>query len=339
MKIGLAYDLKADIETGRDFPEDALEEYDSKEVVNAIAAVLQSLDHDVVKLGGGRKFLSGILRKEIDFVFNIAEGRGNYRSREAQIPSVLEMLSIPYSGSDPETLTITLDKPLTKQLVQDAGINTPPWVVISSLQELKNMPDKYLPIPAFIKPAFEGSSKGIRLSSRADAISQIRSTVRTLLKRYGQPVLVEKYIAGEEVTVGIVGNSPPLIVGIMHIIPRKIFKTFVYSLEVKRDWRKLVEYECPARFSSSIIKKIKDASLMAYKTLGCRDFSRMDFRLSEEGIPFFLEVNPLPGLNPESGDLPIMSYKMGWTYNRLIKSIVEAALARYGDVFKSSHNI
>jgi D-alanine-D-alanine ligase len=136
-----------------------------------------------------------------------------------------------------------------------------------------------------------------------------------------------------------VGNSPPLIVGIMHIVPRKKFKTFVYSLEVKRDWRNLVEYECPAKFSNGTIKKIKEASLLAYRSLGCRDFSRMDFRLSEEGIPYLLEVNPLPGLNPESGDLPIMSYKMGWTYNRLIKSILETGLARYGDVVNSSHNI
>jgi len=339
MKIGLTYDLKEDIEAGRYLQDDALEEYDSKEVINAIAGALTSLGHNVVKLGGGRKFLSRVLRTEPDFVFNIAEGRGNYRSREAQVPSVLEMLQIPYSGSDPETLSITLDKPLAKQLIRDAGVTTPPWIVVNSLRELKSLPDKDLPIPAFIKPAFEGSSKGIRLTSRADVASKIRSTARELLKKYSQPVLVEKYIAGEEVTVGIVGNSPPAIVAIMHIIPRKKFKTFVYSLEVKRDWRNLVEYECPAKFSKSIIKRIKEASLLAYKALGCRDFSRMDFRLSEDGIPYLLEVNTLPGLNPVSGDLPIMSYKMGWSYNALIKSILEAGLARYGDAFISSHNI
>ena len=330
MKIGLAYDLKDDIEAGQDIPEDALEEYDSREVVNAIATALRSAGHTTVKLGGGKQFLAKILRTQVDFVFNIAEGRGAYRSREAQAPSVLEMLDIPYSGSDPQTLAVTLDKPLTKQLVKAAGVETPPWMVINSVNDLKNMREKDVPLPAFIKPAYEGSSKGIRLTSRADTLKKVKLAARTLFEKYSQPVLVEGYIAGEEVTVGMVGNSPPSIVGIMHVVPRKKFKTFVYSLEVKRDWRNLVEYECPAKFNSKIIKRITQSSLKAYRALGCRDFSRMDFRLGSNGIPYFLEVNPLPGLNPSSGDLPIMSYKMGWTYNRLIRAIFESALARYG---------
>ena len=330
MKIGLAYDLKDDIEAGRDIPEDALEEYDSREVVNAIATALRSAGHTTVKLGGGKQFLAKILRTQVDFVFNIAEGRGAHRSREAQAPSVLEMLDIPYSGSDPQTLAVTLDKPLTKQLIKLAGVETPPWMVINSVKDLKNMREKDVPLPAFIKPAYEGSSKGIRLTSRADTLKKVKLAAGTLFKKYSQPVLVEGYIAGEEVTVGMVGNSPPSIVGIMHVMPRKKFKTFVYSLEVKRDWRNLVEYECPAKFNSKIIKRITQSSLKAYRALGCRDFSRMDFRLGSNGIPYFLEVNPLPGLNPSSGDLPIMSYKMGWTYNGLIRAIFESALARYG---------
>jgi D-alanine-D-alanine ligase len=116
----------------------------------------------------------------------------------------------------------------------------------------------------------------------------------------------------------------------MRVLPRKKLKDFVYSLEVKRDWRNQVDYECPARLPRATIKRITDAGLAAYKTLGCRDFSRLDFRVTADGTPHFLEVNPLPGLNPESGDLPIMSYKMGWTYNGLIKAIFESALARYG---------
>jgi D-alanine-D-alanine ligase len=127
----------------------------------------------------------------------------------------------------------------------------------------------------------------------------------------------------------MVGNSPPAIVGIMHVIPKKKFRTFVYSLEVKRDWRNLVKYECPAKLGKSTMNRITEASLNAYRALGCRDFSRVDFRVGKDGIPYFLEVNPLPGLNPNSGDLPIMSYKMGWTYNGLIKAIFEAVLKRY----------
>jgi D-alanine-D-alanine ligase len=329
MRIGLTYDLKEDIEPGRETTEDALEEYDSIEVINAISGALRALGHTTVRLGGGRQFLQKILKTRVDFVFNIAEGRGSQRSREAQVPAVLEMLGIPYSGSDPQTLAVTLDKPLAKQLLQAAGVPTPPFHVIYSPQDLKALPDSKIPLPAFIKPAWEGSSKGIRLTSRADTAARARAVARRLLKDYSQPVLIEKYIEGDEVTVGMVGNSPPSIVGIMRVLPKKKFKTFVYSLEVKRDWRKLVEYECPAKLNKSTIKRITDASLTAYRALGCRDFSRADFRVGLDGIPYLLEVNPLPGLNPSSGDLPIMSYKMGWVYNALIRAVFEAALARY----------
>ena len=330
MRIGLAFDLKDDFQPGKDIPEDALEEYDSLDVVNSIAGSLRALGHRTILLGGGRNFISKILKCKVDFVFNIAEGRGNLRSREAQAPAILEMLDIPYSGSDPQTLAITLDKPLAKQLVSAAGVTTPPWLLISSLKALKAVPAHDFPLPAFVKPAFEGSSKGIRLTSRAVTAARARAVTRHLLAKYNQPVLVEKYIEGDEVTVGVVGNSPPVVVGVMRVLPRKKLKDFVYSLEVKRDWRNQVDYECPARLPRATIKRLTDAALAAYKTLGCRDFSRLDFRVTADGTPHFLEVNPLPGLNPQSGDLPIMSYKMGWTYNGLIKAIFESALARYG---------
>ena len=164
MRIGLAYDLKDDIEAGRDIPEDALEEYDSIKVVRSIARCLRSLGHRTVLLGGGRTFLENILKARVDFVFNIAEGRGSLRSREAQVPAILEMLNIPYSGSDPLTLAITLDKPLAKQIVISAGVPTPPWIKIASIEELKAVRSGDIPLPAFVKPAFEGSSKGIRLT-------------------------------------------------------------------------------------------------------------------------------------------------------------------------------
>lgn len=329
MRIGLTYDLKDDIEVGQDIPDDALEEYDSAEVVTAISSALKAHGHSTVLLGGGKKFLSNILKRRVNFVFNIAEGRGSLRSREAQVPAVLEMLGIPYSGSDPLTLAVTLDKPLAKQIVADRQIPTPPWLLVDTPDALSKFPDGVFPLPAFVKPAFEGSSKGIRLTSRADTARKARTAAGALLKKYNQPVLIEKYIEGDEVTVGIVGNSPPQIVGIMRVVPRKKFKTFVYSLEVKRDWRNLVEYECPAKLGRATIKRITEASLAAYKTLGCRDFSRVDFRVGQDGTPYFLEVNPLPGLNPVSGDLPIMSCKMGWTYNRLVNTVFESAVARY----------
>jgi D-alanine-D-alanine ligase len=328
MRIGLTYDLKEEIEAGRNIAEDALEEYDSVEVIKAIASGLRAAGHSVTYLGGGKKFLSKITKTKPDFVFNIAEGRGSFRSREAQIPAILEMLDIPYCGSDPETLAITLDKPLAKQLVREAGVSTPDWLLIQSKKELSELPDKVFPLPAFVKPAWEGSSKGIRLTSLANTAIKARTIAKSLLNNYNQPVLIEKYIEGDEVTVGIIGNSPPSIVGIMRVLPKKKFKNFVYSLEVKRDWRNLVEYECPAKFNKKTLKRISEFSTTVYRVLGCRDFSRVDFRVSPDGTPYFLEVNPLPGLNPLSGDLPLMSYQMGWKYNALIKAILEAALRR-----------
>jgi D-alanine-D-alanine ligase len=329
MKIGLSYDLKNEVTLDRGHPEDALEEYDSLETVDAIAAALKSLGHSVVKLSGGRKFLTNILQSYVDFVFNISEGRGNYRSREAQIPAVLEMLDIPYSGSDPQCLAVALDKPLTKKLVQAAGVRTPKWEVVSDRREMEEVCQDSFPLPAFIKPAFEGSSKGIRLGCRVEDRDQMARVTAAVLEQYRQPVMVEEFISGDEVTVGVVGNSPPQIVGIMRILPKKRSNSFVYSLEIKRDWQNQVDYECPAQLEAKVLKKIADFSLRAYNTLGCRDFARLDFRLDQKGMPCFLEINPLPGLNPKSSDLPIMAYKMGWNYQGLISSVLNAALERY----------
>jgi D-alanine-D-alanine ligase len=148
---------------------------------------------------------------------------------------------------------------------------------------------------------------------------------------YGQPVLVEEYIQGEELTVGIIGNDPPRVIGVMRVLPRQSTERFVYSLEVKRDWRRQVAYECPAAVPAPQLAAIEAAALQAYRALGCRDVSRVDFRL-RGGTPYFLEVNPLPGLNPETSDLVILSQLAGWRYDQLIGGILQAALARHGSL-------
>ena len=329
MRIGLAYDLKDKVPEPQGKPEDALEEYDSLETVDAIAKAIEAQHHSVVKLGGGREFLNNVLGQRVDLVFNIAEGLGNHRSREAQVPSVLEMLGVPYSGSDPLCLAVSLEKPLAKRLVSFSGVATPRWQVVGDTRQLKEVEWGQFPLPAFAKPAHEGSSKGIRITSRLENSPQIVEAVTGLLEYYQQPVMVEEFISGEEVTVGVIGNSPPKVVGIMRVVPRKKTDCFVYSLEVKRDWESLLTYECPALLGKGVLQDIADSSLKAYEALGCRDFARMDFRISPDGTPYFLEINPLPGLNPKSGDLPIMAGKMGWTYEALISAVLNAALQRY----------
>ncbi len=328
MRIGLSCDLKETIPVEQNSHDDALEEYDSSETVEFIAAALEAKGHSVVMLGGGNEFLDNIRREQVDIVFNITEGRGNYRSREAQVPSILEMLDIPYTGSDPQCLAICLDKPLTKKLVAADGISTPKWLTITSGEEFSQISRDGFPFPAIIKPAHEGSSKGIRLTSLAYSANQVQEEAHRIFECYRQPVMVEEFIDGDEVTVGIIGNSPPEIMGIMRVLPKRKDNHFIYSLEVKRDYLNLVEYECPARLGEKVLNEIAISSLKVFKALGCRDFARIDFRVSPEGIPYFLEINPLPGLGSYS-DLVIMSIKMGWTHEALINAVLEAALDRY----------
>ncbi len=328
MRIGLSYDLKQEVSLEKASPEDALEEYDSPKTIELIGAALEAGGHSIIRLGGGREFLNNVLRQNVDIVFNIAEGRGNYRSREAQVPSVLEMLNIPYVGSDPQCLAVCLDKPLTKKIAAGGGISTPNWRVIADKKELPQISWDGFSFPAIIKPAYEGSSKGIRGGSLVHSLEQALEIVDGVLERYSQPVMIEEYIGGEEVTVGVIGNLHPKILGMMRLVPKNRDEHFVYSLEVKRDWENLVDYECPARLKKNTLDRLTQSSLRAFQVLGCRDFARMDFRVNREGVPYFLEINPLPGLGDYS-DLVIMATKQGWSYEALIGAILGAARERY----------
>ena len=336
MKIGLAYDLKQSVSAAAAAPVDALEEYDSAETVNLLAAAIEQAGHEPVKLGGGREFLENILAQKVDFVFNISEGRGTFRSREAQVPAILEMLGIPYSGADPQTLAIALDKPLTKQIVQLAGVVTPQWRFFAKPSDARTADWHGFHFPAFVKPALEGSSKGIRLTSTAASPGEVISQVEMLFESYGQPVIAEEFIDGEEITCGVIGNvpadSPPLVLP-MRIVPRQKTGPFIYSLEVKRDYKNLVDYEYPARLLPAVIERIKSQALTVFRTLGCRDFTRMDFRIAADGTPYFLEVNPLPGLSLDS-DLFIIVTMMGWSHTQLVQAILTAALTRYPQLCK-----
>lgn len=328
MRIGLSYDLKETIEIDQRACDDGREEYDSRETVELIASSLEAEGHSVIMLAGGREFLGNILHNKVDLVFNIAEGRGIYRSREAQVPSVLEMLDIPYSGSDPQCLAICLDKPLTKKLVASEGVSTPRWRAITNREELGEVDRCDFPFPAIVKPAYEGSSKGIHPTSVVEDRRQAVTVIETLLEKYHQPAIVEEIIPGDEVTVGIIGNSLPSVLGVMRILPKQRNGYFVYTLEVKRNYLELVDYECPASLEEKVLQQIQISSLRVFKALGCRDFARLDFRISPQGAAYFLEINPLPGLGNHS-DLVIMAKKMGWSHRQLIGAVLNAAIERY----------
>lgn len=306
--------------------EDLAEEFDQPETIKAIREVLASEGYEVFLLGGDCGTIEKIERFGIEFVFNLAEGFHG-RSRESQVPALLEMMEIPYSGSDPVGLGIALDKAIAKRIAISLGIRTPGFWIFEEAGPIKEIPDRF---PLFVKPLWEGSSKGIRRSSRVEERVSLEKEIDRLFENYpGVPVLVEEYIPGREFTVGVLGNAPPEILGVMEITFRdSTQKDFCYSLEVKRNWKEEVDYHFPTALEAPTRENIETATLRLFKAFGLRDVARFDFRVNHEGEFYFLEANPLPGLSPESGDLVILAGKKGWSYRELILKITDAAWKR-----------
>ena len=331
MNIGIAFDLKTDFEsTGKpDEPEDLFEEYDSATTVEAIEAALGSRGHQVVRLGGGRRFLTGILETPPDIVFNIAEGRGS-RSREAHVPAVCEIVGVPCTHSDPLTMAMTLDKAVAKRIVASLGVPTPRFAVVASESEIEGVDLRF---PLFAKPLFEGSSMGIDRHSRLDDRVALDQRVEDLLQAYREPVLIEEYCSGAEFTVGILGrNGGPRTALTMEIVPRFVSReAFVYSHEVKRNWAHEIDYQTPPKRPRVEVEQVEALALAAYTALGCRDVARVDVRYDAMGQPQFIECNPLPGLAPAGwSDLALMWERNGRKYDDLILAILDHATARLG---------
>jgi D-alanine-D-alanine ligase len=333
VRIGFTFDVKGAAKTlpsGEFLGTDAEEEFDSPETIAALADTVRSLGHDVELLGDGEPMLRKLLdgpRPEL--VFNIAEGLGVSRTRESRVPAVLEMLGIPYTGSDPLTLAATLDKECAKRLVDHAGIATPGWVLVEdgNLEAVEERLGR-LAWPLFVKPNYEGSSKGVLRSGLVRNRTELEATIARLAPVYHQPLLVEEFIEGEELTVGVVGNRPPEVLGIMRIVPKRPSDgPFVYGIEVKREWEENLEYESPAKILPRDSEAVHRATLACWRTLGCRDVARFDFRL-RAGVPYFLEVNPLPGLSPFSGDIVFLARGVGIDHRELIRRILQAAIER-----------
>ncbi len=323
MKIGLVYDLRDDYVAEGWTAEEAAE-FDSVSTVDALESALCSLGHDVERIGHGRRLCARIAAGcRWDLVFNIAEGTKG-RNREAQVPALLELFDIPYTFSDPLVCAATLDKAVGKRLVRDAGLRTPDFVVIRAPEEARAVD---LAFPLFAKPLSEGTGKWIDSTSRVDDRESLMIVCAGLLNRSGQPVLVEEYLPGREFTTGIVGTGRKArVIGTMEILIREAAGTADYSFEVKRDWQEFCEY--PPLEAGSLRVEVETLALEAYRALECRDLGRVDLRLDRRGRPSFVEVNPLPGLNPVYSDLPILSRQNGWEYRDIIRAVVESALDR-----------
>ncbi len=327
MIIGIAYDLKQDFSKEEGRPDDWLEEYDSVETIEALENAFDSLGHKAVRLGGGRTFLKRIQTTRVDLVFNLAEGsRG--RTREAHLPAVLEMLEIPYTHSDPLTMALTLDKEMAKRVVASEGIHTPDFRLIRNQADAQHID---LPFPLFAKPAYDGSSKGIRSHSRVMDREALNDEIDRLLDDYGTPILVETFLPGREFTAGILGNGSPYVLGVMEVAPAEgLAEDFVYCTTMKRECARRVRYIYPPDLTLPRLRQIEKVALDSYRVLGCRDVARIDIRLDRQGTPHFLEANPLPGIAPGYSDLVILANNVGWSYEELIETILAHAFERHG---------
>jgi D-alanine-D-alanine ligase len=324
LRIALGYDLKSEY-LAEGFTAEQVMELDEAETIDALAAALSGLGHAVERVGRGlalaRRLAAG---ERWDLVFSIAEGLAG-RSREAQVPALCELYGQPYAFSDPLTSALTLDKALAKRLVRDHGLPTAPFALVERPEDAGRVA---LEPPLFVKPAAEGSSKGVTARSRVERREDLPGVCAELLAAFEQPVLVESYLPGREVTVGIVGNGGAArVLGVLEIAFREGTDGDYTALN-KADFEARVDYRLLD--GEPLAERAREVALAAWRALSCRDAARIDLRCDAAGEPCFLEANPLPGLNPRTSDLPIMARLAGLEYADLLGEIVAAAAERYG---------
>jgi D-alanine-D-alanine ligase len=330
IKVALVYNLKKS--KNKNYPGDYFSEFDSTETVEAIASALRLGGHQVHLVQADQNLLDWLRHNQVDIVFNLAEGSFG-SSRESQVPAVLDFLDIPYTGSGVLTLALSLDKAMAKQIFIQQGVPTPKFQLFKSKNELLQ---QNLHFPLIAKPGCEGSAKGIHASSVVKDTSMLYEEIARIQKIYQQDVLVEEFIEGKELTVGILGDQRPYILPILEIDFSNCKKKgeFFYSWEVK-EYQGIdplypdPQFHCPARLSEEQRDEVGKVALRAHQALGCLDMSRVDIRLSGDFIPYVLEVNPLPGLDPQESNLIRMARVCNMSYPDLINGILENALKRY----------
>jgi len=325
LSVGLCYDLKEDYLKAGFSPEDVLE-FDSEETVSGLEAAIEAIGHSSERIGRGRELARRLVAGERwGLVFNVCEGAWG-RSREAQVPALCELFDQPYTFADPLTCAVTLDKAVAKRIVRDHGIATAPFAIVSAPGEALSV---QLPVPLFLKPVAEGSSKGVTGQSLVRERRELASACRALLERFRQPVLVEAFLPGREVTVGVVGHGTGArVVGVMEVSFTDRAETAAYTALNKDEYVDRVSYRLVD--GEPLADEARRTSLAVFHALGCRDAARVDLRCDAEGRLNFLEVNPLPGINHVRSDLPIMARLAGTSYQQLIAAIVDSARARHG---------
>ncbi len=316
MKIGLTYDLQTDSQDIRQA------EFDSPKTVETLSKALGFLGHTVVELGNAQNLRSRLQElKTVEIVFNIAEGSQG-RCREAWVPTQLDVLGIPYVGSDPLALALSLDKHTSKLLASSVGVSTPRWITVSDAGELpENIP---LIFPVIVKPRYEGSGCGIDRQAVVSNPDTLRVRVVESTRLFQQPVIIEEFIPSGELTVLLIGNRPPQA---LPAIQRAIDPSSRLSSHLIPASQALSSWVCPIELTPELDAAAGQLAVAVFDVLGCQDMARVDLRVDEKGQLYFLEINPLPSFDPQ-GTLGLIAEYLGRTYTGLIHEILQAALTR-----------
>ncbi len=336
MRIGLAYNEKPDPNSALDDPastSDAFVEWDEPSTIDAVELAL-SFFGDVVRLEADPLFPQKLALARPHLLFNMAEGLHG-PNREAHVPAICEFLNVPYTASDPLTLSLTLHKARAKEILASRGVPTASFALVSEVSELARVRLRY---PLFVKPVAEGSGKGIFAKNLCHSRAELRERVAFLMATYRQPVLVEVYLPGPEFTVPILGNGPgayclPIVALDFSSLPPGAPP--VYGYEAKWIWdtpeHQLDIFECPARAPELLSQEIERVALEAYHALGCQDWCRVDVRVDDAGVPNVVELNPLPGIIPDprmNSCFPKAARAAGLSYDELIQEVVRIAWQR-----------
>jgi D-alanine-D-alanine ligase len=313
---------------------DTFAEWDSWDTINAVKSALE-IFNDVTLIEADLSSFEKLKELDPDIVFNIAEGFFG-ESREAQIPAMLDMLQLPYTGSDPLTLATCLDKARTKEILSYYKIPTAPFFIANEINQIKNL---NLTFPLFVKPVWEGSGKGIFSSSFVSNTKELSEQIERIITEYSQPALIEKFLTGREFTVAILGNGDeaealPIVEIEFKDFPDGFIPVYSYEAKWILDTKEnpLDVFSCPAKLNFDLETKIKQVALNAYKTLRCRDWSRIDIRMNADNVPNIIEINPLPGILPdpkENSCFPKAARTAGISYDEMLNKVLLAAARRY----------
>src|SRR5580704_2346275 len=345
MKVAFTYNLR--LTDVRETEKEA--EYDSAETVNAIAQALEAAGHEVEKVevsGPASNLLDRLEVIDPDIVFNTAEGdRG--RMREALYPALFEELGIPFTGSDAYTNAITLDKWLTKLLLQRAGVETARGALVT-VRNYETVIERGagLAFPVIVKPNHEGSSKGIYNGALGGSVIKeprdLPAALKVALRAYPDGVLIEEYIDGQEIAVGFidgVGHDDGLLTPVELLYADGNERPFhIYDYRLKNVEPGKVQYRCPANLPRDVAARLRQISHEVLRAIGLRDMARMDFRVTPEGRIYLLEVNALPQL-AQSSSLFAATAQVGLTYQASIGAILNAAALRSGLATAAQLNI